>query len=308
MFPGQGTQTVGMARSVLESSPAARAVLQRADAALNEDLSTLIFVGPEDQLRRTANAQPAILTVSIALLEAMRERTALLSAPAFVLGHSLGEYTALVATGALTFEDAVRLVRLRGVAMQDAVPGDVGGMAAVIGVEADALHALCAEASCEELVAPANYNAPGQIVVAGHRSAIDRLALRVSAVGGRAVMLQVSAPFHCKLMAPATEVVRGALERLAMRAPGVPLVSNFDARPTSDPVEISRRLAAQLEAPVRWQESVQALVRLGVDRFIEIGPGGVLARLVHRIAPAALILGVDDAASLDAFARFVQDG
>ena len=308
LFPGQGAQAVGMARSVFESSDAARGVFARADAALNEDLSALVFAGPEEQLRLTANAQPAILTACIAILEAMRERVAELSPPAFVAGHSLGEYTALVAAGALAFEDAVRLVRLRGVAMQHAVPVDMGGMAAVIGVESEALDGLCAEASKNDLVAPANYNAPGQIVVAGHRAAIDRLTQSVAAAGGRVLALQVSAPFHCKLMAPATEVVRTALESVTMRAPQFPLVPNFDAHPTSDPVEIRKLLAAQIEAPVRWQETVQELVSRGVDRFVEIGPGGVLSRLVHRIAPSASILGVTDASSLDAFARFVRAG
>jgi [acyl-carrier-protein] S-malonyltransferase len=308
MFPGQGAQAVAMARSVFDHSAAARDVFERADEALHERLSALVFDGPEQELRLTSNAQPAILTASIAILAAIRERMPHLSPPAFTAGHSLGEYTALVASDALGFEDAVRLVRIRGAAMQAAVPVGVGGMAAVVGVDPTTLEALCAEASQTELVVPANYNVPGQIVVAGHCAAIARLTARVAASGGRVLPVQVSAPFHCRLMAPATDVVRDAIEDVMMRPPAVPLVANFDARVTTDPTEIRDLLVKQIEAPVRWQDTVREIVRRGVDRFVEIGPGGVLVRLVRRIAPSVTVLGVADAASVDAFARFVQAG
>jgi [acyl-carrier-protein] S-malonyltransferase len=308
MFPGQGAQTVGMARSVFEVSAAARLVFERADDALNEHLSALIFEGSEEELRVTANAQPAILTASTAILEAVRERVPTLSRPGYTAGHSLGEYTALVASEALDFGDAVRLVRVRGAAMQAAVPLGVGGMAAVMGVDSAILDALCAEASQTEIVAPANYNAPGQIVVAGHLAAIARLAASVAASGGRVLPLNVSAPFHCKLMAPATNVVREAIERVTLRPPLVAFASNFDARATADPAEIRDLLVKQIEAPVRWQNTVKGLVDRGVDTFVEIGPGGTLARLVHRIAPSVRVLSVSDAASVEAFARFVQSG
>jgi [acyl-carrier-protein] S-malonyltransferase len=305
LFPGQGAQVVGMGRDLASVSSAARDVFRRADDALHEHLSAIIFDGSEETLRLTANAQPAILAVSVAVLATLHERLPSLPPAHFVAGHSLGEYSALVASHALEFEDAVRLVRARALAMQDAVPVGVGAMAAVIGIDGPALEAMCADSSQSEFVAPANYNAPSQIVVAGHTSAIGRLKEKVAAAGGRVLPLQVSAPFHCRLMAAATPTVREALARVTVHPPLFPFVSNFDALPTVDPEHIRVVLLRQIEAPVRWQQTVCNLVERGVDRFFEIGPGTVLTRLARRIAPGATTFSVNDDASLEAAIRFV---
>src|SRR5579883_2944232 len=251
LFPGQGSQVVGMAKDVLDASAAARAVFQRADDALGEKLSRLILEGPEDQLTLTANAQPAIVATSCAILAAIEERAPSLGKPAFAAGHSLGEYSALVAAGALTLQDAVRLVRARGRAMQDAVPPQVGAMSAIMGLEPEAVEALCVQAAQGEVVAPANFNAPGQIVVAGHAAAVARVGELVAAQKGRAIALKVSAPFHCALMAPAARVVESELARIDVAAPRFPIVANFDARPNSDPLRVKELLVRQVDGAVR---------------------------------------------------------
>jgi [acyl-carrier-protein] S-malonyltransferase len=284
LFPGQGSQAVGMGRDVFESSPAARGVFEAADRALGFALSKLCFEGPEEELRRTEIQQPAILTTSIALLRALEERRPL--APDYVAGHSLGEYSALVAAGALAFEDAVVLVHRRGRFMQEAVPAGRGAMAAVMGAPPAEVDAACAAAAQETgaVVSSANYNSPQQIVIAGEAAAVERaVALAKERGAKRAVSLPVSAPFHCALMRPAAERLAQELARVKFAAPRVPVVTNVEASPNSDPSRIAKLLEQQVTAPVRFIESVQKLAALGVDRVIEIGPGGVLTGLVARI-------------------------
>jgi [acyl-carrier-protein] S-malonyltransferase len=298
LFPGQGSQAVGMGKDVLETSPAARAVFERADAALGEPLSRLILEGPEETLTLTANAQPAIVATSIAMLEAIRERVPALALPAFAAGHSLGEYSALVASGALSLEDALRLVRARGQAMQEAVPAGTGAMAAVMGLDPEKVEALCRQAGNGEVVSPANFNAPGQIVVAGHAAAVARVGELVTAEKGRAVPLKVSAPFHCALMAPAARVVEEKLAGIGMAQPAFPIVANFDARPNQDGARAKELLVKQVDGAVRWDASVRVMAEQGVTRALEIGPGKVLAGLVKRIAKEMKVLSVGDVASL----------
>ena len=305
LFPGQGSQSGGMGKDVHDASAAARAVLARAEAALGEPLTRLILEGPLEQLTLTANAQPAIVATSCAILAAIRERVPALAPPAFAAGHSLGEYSALVAAGALGLEDAVRLVRARGLAMQDAVPAGTGAMSAVIGVDPDKIEALCKEAAAGEVVSPANYNAPGQIVIAGHAGAVARAGELVSAAGGRAKPLNVSAPFHCALMAPAARVLEGALARTTINRPAFPIVANFDARPNDDAARVKDLLVRQVDGPVRWEASIELMARQGVTHALEIGPGKVLAGLVKRIAKDIKVLSVMDAASLGEVAGFL---
>ncbi|HEX7664623.1 MAG TPA: ACP S-malonyltransferase, partial [Polyangiaceae bacterium] len=223
LFPGQGSQAVGMGKEIFEASAAARAVFEEADSALGEKLSKLVFEGPIEELTLTANAQPAIVTTSIALLAALREKLPEIEAPAFAAGHSLGEYSALVSAGALSLSDAVRLVRARGRAMQEAVPAGVGAMAAIMGMEPDPVREVCKEASIDgEVVSPANFNAPGQIVIAGHKGAVARASELVGARKGKAIALNVSAPFHCALMAPAARVVEDKLASVTVNVPKFP--------------------------------------------------------------------------------------
>jgi [acyl-carrier-protein] S-malonyltransferase len=307
LFPGQGSQSVGMGKDVLAASAAARDVFGRVDAALGEPLSRIILEGPEDQLTLTANAQPAIVATSIALLAAIRERVPDLAAPAFAAGHSLGEYSALVAAEALSLEDAVRIVRARGRAMQEAVPAGTGAMSAVMGIDADRLDALCAEAAQGEVVSAANFNAPSQIVIAGHAGAVARAGELVAAAKGRAIPLKVSAPFHCALMAPAARVVESELSRVSLRGPRFPIVANFDAQPNTSAARAKELLVSQVDGAVRWEASVRHMAANGVKRAVEIGPGKVLGRLVKRIAKEVEVLSVEDAASLDVVASFLTE-
>jgi [acyl-carrier-protein] S-malonyltransferase len=305
LFPGQGSQSVGMGKDLLATSAAARAVFQRVDAALGEPLSRLILEGPEAELTVTANAQPAIVAMSCAVLAALRERMPNLPAPAFAAGHSLGEYSALVAAEALTLEDAVRVVRTRGRAMQEAVPPGTGAMAAVIGVEQTRLQELCDQAARGEVVSPANFNAPGQIVVAGHAAAVARVSELATAAKARAIPLKVSAPFHCALMAPAARVLERELERVTIRPLCFPIVANFDAHPNSDPARVRSLLVRQVDGVVRWEDSVRAMAAAGVTHALEIGPGKVLAGLVKRIAKDLTVLSVGDAPALEQVPPFL---
>ncbi len=311
LFPGQGSQCVGMARDILADSPAARAVFERANAVLegawgsDGSLSRLILEGPEEELTLTANAQPALVATSCAILAAIRESTPELALPALAAGHSLGEYSALVASDALALEDAVRLVRARGQAMQEAVPPGTGAMSAIVKLEAALLEDLCARAAQGEVVSAANFNAPGQIVVAGHAGAVARLGELVAAEKGRAIPLKVSAPFHCTLMAPAARAVEVALARISIRPPRFPIVANFDARPNADPARVTELLVRQVTGAVRWDESIQLMAAQGVTHALEIGPGKVLAGLVKRIAKDIEVLSVCDAASLAEVPAFV---
>ncbi len=284
LFPGQGSQAVGMGRDVVEASPAARATFEAADRALGIALSTLCFAGPEEELRRTEIQQPAILTTSIALLRALEERGPL--AARYVLGHSLGEYSALVAAGAIGFEDAVTLVAARGRFMQEAVPAGRGAMAALMGLEPDAVDEACklAQEATGNVVASANYNSPQQTVIAGETSAVERAIVLAKERGAkRAVPLAVSAPFHCELMRPAAEKLAVELARVRFSDPRVPVVTNVEAEPNQRGDRIAGLLERQVTAPVRFAESVRRLAALGVTRVLEIGPGSVLTGLVARI-------------------------
>ena len=284
LFPGQGSQAVGMGRDVFEASPAARAVFEGADRALGFPLTKLCFEGPEDELRRTEIQQPAILATSIALLRALEERQP--QAASFVAGHSLGEYSALVAAGALAFEDAVVLVNRRGRFMQEAVAPGKGAMAALMGLEPEAVDAACAAAASETgaVVSSANYNSPQQTVIAGEAAAVERaIALAKERGAKRAVPLPVSAPFHCALMRPAADKLAAELARVRFSDPRVPVITNVEAEPNSSAARIPALLERQVTAPVRFTESVRKLAALGVTRVIEIGPGSVLTGLVARI-------------------------
>jgi len=294
-----------MAKDVLDASPAARDVLARVDEALGERLSRLILEGPEADLTLTVNAQPALVATSAILLAAIRERVPNLPAPSFAAGHSLGEYSALVAAGAITLEDAVRLVRARGRAMQDAVPPGVGAMAAVMSVDEAVLAQLCEDEAKGEVVSPANFNAPGQIVIAGHAAAVARVSARVAEVKGKAIPLKVSAPFHSALMAPAARTVEEELGRITVGRPSFPVVANFDARPNEDAGRVKDLLVHQVDGAVRWEQAVRFMHDNGVTVALEIGPGKVLAGLCKRIAKEIRVLSVSDMVAVDQVASFL---
>ncbi|KFE67031.1 ACP S-malonyltransferase [Hyalangium minutum] len=297
VFPGQGSQKVGMGKDLLEKFPEARAVFEAVDDALREKLSTLCFEGPEEALKLTANTQPAILTVSLAVHAVFSKRV---QEPAFVAGHSLGEYSALVAASSLPLADAVRAVRARGTFMQEAVPSGVGAMAAVLGLEPDKVKAACDAAAQGEVVAPANYNSPEQTVIAGHASAVSRASVMLKEAGAKRVMpLPVSAPFHCALMDSVKPLLAEALGKVKVAAPRIPVVTNVEAQPNSDAARVVPLLLEQVSAPVRWIECVEALKAAGVTRVVELGPGKVLAGLVKRISKDIETFNVEDAASLE---------
>jgi len=293
LFPGQGSQSVGMGKSLSEASEPARTVFEEADRVLGFSLSKLCFEGPEEQLRLTANTQPAILTHSIAALADLRARfPEKLEGAVFAAGHSLGEYSAGVAAGAFSFADAVALVRARGTFMQEAVPAGVGAMAAIVGLEPGAVDAACREAAQGETVAPANYNSPEQTVIAGHAAAVARASEGCLARGAkRAIALPVSAPFHCALMSPARDRMKPLLEVTVFTEAAMPVVTNVDAAPETSGEKLRDALVRQIDSPVRWVETVQRLAREGVDRALEIGPGNVLAGLVRRIDKSIKVEG-----------------
>lgn len=304
LFPGQGSQEVGMGKALAAASPAARAVFERADAALlaagmARPISELCFEGPLDALTLTANTQPALVTVSSAVVAALRERVPGITAPAFAAGHSLGEYSALVAAGALALEDAVRLCYLRGQAMQDAVPPGAGAMAAVMGLDAAGVVALCADAAEGEVLGPANFNGPGQTVIAGSAAAVERARVLAGARGGKAVPLKVSAPFHCALMRPAAERLAPELARVDVRDPAFPVVANVDGAPNSEGGRVRELLVRQIDAPVEWLKSIERIAAEGVTLALEIGPGKVLAGLVKRITKQITVVSVSDKESID---------
>lgn len=294
-----------MGRALVDVSPAAAAVFERADEALNESFSDLMFEGPAESLTATANAQPAILTASIAALAALREAYPELEEPAFAAGHSLGEYSALVAAGALQFEDAIRIVRLRGEAMQRAVAPGVGGMAAIMGGDAETVQALCTlaiehvNASSEEteqleptVLSPANYNAPGQVVIAGHSVAVEAARRLAPDSKLKAIPLKVSAPFHCSLMAPAAEAVNEALTKTTINDLQFPVVANLTAQPNSKGRAVKELLVGQVDGPVRWQETMLWLREQGETDALELGPGKVLAGLAKRCKPSLAVQSV----------------
>lgn len=288
-----------MGRTLADAHPEARAVFDRADAALGDKLSTLCFEGPEDELRLTRNTQPALLTVSIAAWEVLAARG--VPQPVAAAGHSLGEYSALVAAGVLDFEDAVRAVRLRGEAMQEAVPVGEGAMAALIGLDAGQVEALCAESrEGNEVLVPANFNGLDQIVVAGHAGAVQRLVEKAPDAGAkRAVPLPVSAPFHCPLMQPAAERLAAHLAEVSFRDAAFPIVANVDAAASSSGEEARRKLVAQVAAPVRWVQVMQTLSGEGASFGVEIGCGRVLAGLARRMSPPMKVAGLGEADSLE---------
>ena len=300
IFPGQGSQAPGMGRELAERYAAAREVFEEADEALGFALSRLCFEGPAEELQLTENTQPAILATSVAALRAAEGEG--LPRPDFVAGHSLGEYSALVAAGALTLKDAVRVVRKRGRYMQEAVPVGAGAMAAVLGGDFETVEAVCAEARREgEICSPANINSPAQIVIAGSAAAVERAIPLLKERGAkRAVPLKVSAPFHCALMLPAQERLAADLDEVEFRDLSVPLVTNVDAAVIRGGAEARAALVRQVSSPVRWSESVERLRAFGVDTFVEVGPGKVLTGLVRQTAPGARGLNVEDAASLEA--------
>ncbi len=270
-----------MGRRLAGEHETARRTFEEADDALGMSLSRICFEGPEAELVRTENAQPAILAVSIALWRVLRQETEF--RPSWVAGHSLGEYSALVAAGALEFADAVRLVRARGRLMQAAVPEGLGSMAAIIGLDPEPLTSLCAQVACGEVVSPANFNGSGQIVIAGHRSAVERVMTVAKRAGARAMALSVSAPFHCALMAPAARGLDEVLGHVPIGPLRTPLVTNVEATLNDDPGRVAMLLVAQVTAPVRWEESMRLLERLGCRRAFEVGPGQVLTKLLQRM-------------------------
>ncbi|ODT12631.1 MAG: [acyl-carrier-protein] S-malonyltransferase [Kaistia sp. SCN 65-12] len=300
-FPGQGSQAVGMGKSLAENFAEARAVFDEVDAALGEKLSAVMWDGPIETLTLTANAQPALMAVSLAALRVLEAQGFEVSKAAYVAGHSLGEYSALAAAGSLSIADAARLLRIRGTAMQAAVPVGEGAMAALLGLDFDTAKAVADEAAQGEVCEAANDNGPGQVVISGAKAAVER-ALEIAKAKGakRALLLPVSAPFHCRLMQPAADVMADALAKVTINAPVVPLVANVLAAPVTDPVEIRSRLVEQVTGMVRWRESIGWLAANGVDLFAEIGAGKVLSGLAKRIAPEAQTLNVgtsDDVAA-----------
>lgn len=299
IFPGQGSQYAGMGKDLADNFALAREVFQEADEALGANLSKLCFEGPEDQLKLTANTQPAILTVSVAAFRVLRAEAGWDAD--YLAGHSLGEYSALVAAGALRFDDAVRTVRARGSFMQEAVPVGEGAMAAVLGVEPEVLAAICEEAAQGEVVSPANFNSPGQIVIAGHTAAVGRAIEIAKAKGFRkAMLLPVSAPFHSSLMTPAGDRLADVLAAISVNDLRAPVVSNVEAKPNGDKGRVKELLVRQVSAPVLWDASVREMVSLGVSEFVEIGPGKVLSGLVKRIEKEAVARNIEDAASIKA--------
>ncbi len=309
IFPGQGSQAVGMGRELAKSSAVARAVFEEVDDALGQDLSRLMFEGDLEQLTLTENAQPALMAVSMAALRVLLDRSGhtLPELVRYVAGHSLGEYSALAAAGALTVTDTARLLRRRGQAMQKAVPVGVGAMAALMGLDLDAVQEVAAEAARAGVCAAANDNAPGQIVVSGHRTAVEgAVALAVERGAKRSVLLPVSAPFHCPLMSPAAEAMQEALNEIEIWEPIVPLIANVTARPVRAPAEIRHLLVEQVTGSVRWRESVLYMRDQGVGEMIEIGSGKVLSGLVRRIDRHLKSMSINTPDDMDVFLRKLE--
>ena len=304
VFPGQGSQTVGMGKALADAFAPAKAVFAEVDAALGESLSTTIFEGPQDKLTLTENAQPALMAVSLAVMRVLEAEAGLSLArdAAFVAGHSLGEYSALAAAGTFSIADAARLLRTRGQAMQKAVPVGVGAMAALLGLDYDAAVAVAAEAAQGQVCQAANDNGAGQVVVSGDKAAVERAVDIAKAKGAkRAMLLQVSAPFHCALMQPAADVMAQALAQVTVKTPVVPVVANVLATPISDPAEIVRALVQQVTGTVRWRECVAMMAAAGVATFYEAGAGKVLSGLIKRIAEGAAATAINNPDDVAAF-------
>ncbi len=302
IFPGQGSQYAGMGKDLSDNFAIARETFQEADEALGFSISSLCFNGPEEELKLTSNTQPAILTASIAALRAIRQETGLEADASCVAGHSLGEYSALVCSGAISLADAVLTVRKRGAFMQEAVPVGTGAMAAMLSIDSEELYAICEEAAQGEVVSPANFNSPGQIVIAGNVSAVNR-AIEIAKARGfrKSMLLPVSAPFHCALMKPAAERLKDVLEGIQVNRLSLPVVSNVEAKENSDASRVRDLLVEQVCSPVRWEQSVKAIIETGVTRFVEIGPGKVLTGLVKRISKDMELVNIEDSAGLKTF-------
>jgi len=297
IFPGQGSQYIGMGKDLYENFTVAREVFEEASDSIGLDLKKMSFEGPEDLLNMTANTQPAILTASMAALEVLRSERGLVAD--FLAGHSLGEYSALVHSGVFSFADAVKIVRKRGELMQEAVPAGTGAMAAILGMEKEDVAQICNEASAVDMVSPANFNSPGQIVVAGTKKGVETAVDLAKEKGAkRAILLPVSVPSHCRLMDGAGEALRGDLEMLSMGDISIPVVSNVEAKPYPAKEEVVNILVRQLSSPVKWDDSILCLKDLGIESVIEVGPGKVLSGLVKRIDRAINILNIEDSASL----------
>jgi len=295
-FPGQGSQYVGMGRELFENFSVARQIFEEADDSLHFSVSGLCFKGPEEALKLTENTQPAVLTTSVAALKVLQAERGI--APQFAAGHSLGEYSALVASEALAFSQAVKIVRLRGKFMQEAVPVGEGAMAAVLGMEREQVENLCEEISSGEVLAPANFNSPGQIVIAGHTKAVARAVERVKQEGKKAVLLPVSAPFHCSLMKPAGERLEKALQEISVSDLKIPVVTNVEAEANTSKDAVKGLLVAQVSSPVRWEESIRKMIGKGIEQVVEIGPGKVLSGLMKRIDSRVETKNVEDLQTL----------
>ncbi|MCX6552153.1 MAG: ACP S-malonyltransferase [Acidobacteria bacterium] len=303
IFPGQGSQKVGMGKALADAFPVVRDTMAEADAALGEDLSGLCFHGPEDRLVLTENTQPAILAVSVACYRLLASQG---YAAAFMAGHSLGEYSAHVAAGTISFADALRTVRRRGRYMQEAVPVGHGAMAAILGLDAASVAQACEEGAQGEVVSPANMNAPGQVVIAGTKAAVARASERAKALGAkRAIPLPVSAPFHCALMKPAEDRLAPELRALAASAPRVPVVANVDAEPKTDAASAIEALVRQVSSPVRWEDVMRRLASEGVHKYVEVGPGVVLTGLGRKIIRDASFASLEAPGDLDAVAALL---
>lgn len=299
VFPGQGSQTVGMLTELAAQFPLVEATFAEASAALGYDLWQLAQQGPAEELNKTWQTQPALLAASVAVWRVWQQQGG--QQPSWLAGHSLGEYSALVCAGVLDFAQAVRLVELRGRLMQEAVPAGVGAMSAIIGLDNAAIEQACLEAAQGQVVSPVNFNSPGQVVIAGHKEAVERAGAACKAAGAkRALPLPVSVPSHCALMKPAADKLAQALEDITFSAPGIPVVNNVDVRAETDPAAIRLALVRQLYNPVRWTETVQYLAAQGVETVLEVGPGKVLTGLTKRIADTLSGAAVNDLASLGA--------
>ncbi|MCF6273679.1 MAG: ACP S-malonyltransferase [Rhodobacteraceae bacterium] len=302
IFPGQGAQSIGMGKALAEAYPAAKAVFDEVDEALGEKLSALVWEGDIEKLTLTENAQPALMATSLAAMAALSAEGVMVEDAAYVAGHSLGEYSALCAAGALTLSDTARLLRLRGKAMQAATPVGVGAMAAILGLDFAAVQAVAAEAAQGEVCTAANDNDPGQVVISGHKAAVERAAVLAKTAGAkRAVMLPVSAPFHCSLMQPAAEAMAEALSHVDIETPKVPLVANVTADVVRSPMLIRNLLVEQVTGSVRWRESVLFMAAQGVDEMIEVGAGKALSGMVRRIDRSIMVGNVGDPDSLAKF-------
>lgn len=297
IFPGQGSQYVGMGKNLCENFKVARETFEEAEEAVGVKISSLCFEGPEEELKLTANTQPAIVTVSVSALRVLQSETDL--SPSLLAGHSLGEYTALVAGGALDFADAVRAVRARGQFMQEAVPVGEGAVGAVLGLDDVTVSSVCDEAAQGEVLTPANFNCPGQIVISGHTGAVTRAVKLAKEKGAkRAILLPVSAPFHSPLMKPAGNRLEKVLESMAVRDLQIPVVANVDAQPNTSRERIVKLLIQQVSTPVRWEESVRLMISRAIKRFVEVGPGKVLLGLMKRVDGTACLANVEDTESL----------